>query len=89
MTLDMLASWCRGTATHLRQRVLPQLQGQSQLFLVSIGTVETGIMFAEKTDFPKRQLFADPDNAAYDALQLNSGMFVTYLTPLVRLPGEC
>ena len=34
--------------------------------------------------FPEGRLFADPDNAAYDALQFNKGALVTYISPIVR-----
>lgn len=72
----------RGMATHLARDILPGLPDHANVFLVAIGTAETGAAFARLTGFPAHRLLADPDNASYDALRLNQGFFVTYLTPL-------
>lgn len=74
-------------ATQVAREIVPAAkQDRLQLLLVSIGTVETGQKFAAKTGFPEAQLFADSENATYDALGLNQGLGVTYISPLVRLP---
>jgi peroxiredoxin len=76
-------------ARQLARDTAPQLERQScKLFLVSIGTAETGQKFSELTGFPTDKLFADPENAAYDALRLNKGILVTYLSPIVRFPAN-
>lgn len=56
-----------------------------KVFLVSIGTTETGKKFADKTKFPEELLFADPENAAYDALNLRKGFLVTYISPMTPI----
>lgn len=57
----------------------------SKVFLVSIGTTDTGQKFADKTHFPPHLLFADPENATYDALELRKGFLVTYISPLTPI----
>ncbi|GFR42732.1 hypothetical protein Agub_g13914, partial [Astrephomene gubernaculifera] len=55
------------------------------LFLVSIGTHERSKDFAEVTGFPRDSLFADPENALYDALGLVRSVGATFFsieTPL-------
>lgn len=52
-----------------------------KLLLVSIGTYERSQDFAKETGFPKECLYADPDNAAYDALGFNKGVTKTFFDP--------
>lgn len=55
--------------------------GGVQLVAVGIGTAERAKEFCQLTGFPESQLFADPENACYDALQLNKGALTTFLRP--------
>lgn len=48
--------------------------------MVGIGTVERANEFCEHVGFPKANLLADPENAAYSALQLKSGVRTTFFT---------
>jgi peroxiredoxin len=83
-TLDS-GSGCREMSTELARDILPELKAEGhRLFLVSIGTTEMGHKFAQKTKFPEELLFADEENATYDALGLHQGLGVTYISPLVR-----
>lgn len=69
----------------MARETVPKLAGKGhKVFMVSIGTPETGKEFAKKTGFPAGLLFADETNATYDKLGLNQGFAVTYLSPLVR-----
>ncbi|GLC33981.1 hypothetical protein PLESTB_000825100 [Pleodorina starrii] len=51
-----------------------------KLFLVSIGTHARSKEFVEVTGFPADCLFADPDNALYDALGLVKGVGATFFS---------
>lgn len=76
----------REMARQLSRDYLSRLkQNDCKLFLVSIGTPETGKKFAAKTKFPEELLFADPKNAAYDALGLRKGFLVTYISPMTPI----
>jgi len=46
--------------------------------LVSIGTPERGKDFARENEFPAENLYADPDNVCYDALQFYAGARRTF-----------
>lgn len=48
--------------------------------MVSIGSIESGTTFSERTGFPAAFLLADPDNAAYDALDFKRGLKATFLS---------
>lgn len=77
----------RELARGMARETIPALAGKGhKVFMVSIGTPKTGKEFAKKTGFPPGLLFADEDNATYNALGLNQGFAVTYLSPLVRSP---
>jgi hypothetical protein len=52
-----------------------------QLVAIGIGTPERAKEFCQLTGFPESQLLADPENAAYDSLQLNKGAILTFLRP--------
>jgi len=55
-----------------------------KLFLVSIGTWERSIEFAEVTGFPRDALLADPDSVTYEALGLVKGVRQTFFGSEVR-----
>ena len=77
--------FCQEMATQVARDILPEVQSDgNRLFLVSIGSQETGEKFAAKTKFPADCLFGDETNATYDALGLNQGLGVTYISPLAR-----
>ena len=64
----------------LRRDVLPALQKKgAKLVCVSIGTPERAKDFVAETGFPSEFLFADPENACYDALRLHKGLARTFL----------
>merc|ERR1712003_124725 len=70
---------CWDLAIQLRRDVKPQLDDKNiKLLLVSIGTPERGRDFAKETGFPEENLFADPENICYDALQFYSGVRRTF-----------
>lgn len=48
---------------------------------IGIGTPERAKEFCQLTGYPASQLLADPENACYDALQLNKGAALTFLRP--------
>lgn len=78
--------FCQEMARQLSRDYLSSLKEQDcKLFLVSIGTTDTGKKFAAKTNFPEDLLFADPENAAYDALNLRKGFLVTYISPMTPI----
>lgn len=57
----------------------PKLEAAGvKLFLVSIGTWERSIEFAEVTGFPRDALLADPDSVTYEALGLVKGVRQTF-----------
>lgn len=45
---------------------------------MSIGTPERGKDFARENEFPAENLYADPDNVCYDALQFYAGARRTF-----------
>lgn len=51
------------------------------LVAIGIGTPERAKEFCQLTGYPAFQLLADPENACYDALQLNKGAALTFLRP--------
>ena len=74
----------RELAVQLRRDVIPNTD--SKVFLVAIGTAERARDFVATTGFPAEQLFADPENAAYDALGLYKGAQRTFFSWKVREP---
>lgn len=81
--------FCQATARELARDVLPQLQKSSanppRLVFVGIGTSERARDFAQRTGLPLDVLYADPDNAAYDALGLESSFAAAFLSPQTPL----
>jgi peroxiredoxin len=76
---------CRELAIQLRRDVKPQLDAAGvKLFLVSIGTWERSIEFAEVTGFPRESLLADPESVTYEALGLVKGVRQTFFAKEVR-----
>merc|ERR1719238_1111995 len=71
--------FCWELAVQLRRDVKPKLDAAGvKLVLVSIGTFERSQDFAEETQFPRENLYADPENAAYDALGFYKGWGRTF-----------
>jgi len=61
--------------------VLPELsEGGVALRCVGIGTLDTARKFCDHVEFPPELLYTDPDNVAYDALQLKKGVGTTFFT---------
>lgn len=52
-----------------------------RLIAIGIGTAERAKEFCAHVGFPEECLYADPENVAYDALQLNSGIGSTFFRP--------
>lgn len=59
--------------------------GGVSLYLVSIGTPETGKEFSALTGFPAEKLLADPGTQVYDALGLERGTAAAFLSPRTPL----
>ena len=73
--------FCQELAAQLARDVKPSLDdARCTLLAVGIGTAERSREFCAHVGFPQESLFADPDNAAYDALGLNKGWQTTFLT---------
>lgn len=82
--------FCQATARELARDVLPRLREQEaenapRLVFVGIGTAERARHFAERTGLPPDALFADPDNAAYNALGLEASLAAAFLSPQTPL----
>ena len=74
--------FCQVLAAQLARDVLPALDGsRAKLLTVGIGTPERAREFCSHVGFPAEALYADPENAAYDALQLQKGVVDTFFTP--------
>ena len=74
--------FCQELAAQLARDVLPALEGsRAKLLTVGIGTPERAREFCSHVGFPAEALYADPENAAYDALQLQKGVVDTFFTP--------
>mmetsp|Transcript_9454 Transcript_9454/g.18969 ORF Transcript_9454/g.18969 Transcript_9454/m.18969 type:complete len:138 (-) Transcript_9454:83-496(-) len=52
-----------------------------KLVAIGIGTPSRGGEFCEHTGFPAANLYSDPDNQVYSALQMNAGVFQTFFRP--------
>jgi len=59
---------------------LRRFTGALRLFLLSVGTLETARKFCDHVDFPRENLYADPENSAYTALNLVKGVQQTFFT---------
>mmetsp|Transcript_9926 Transcript_9926/g.31091 ORF Transcript_9926/g.31091 Transcript_9926/m.31091 type:complete len:154 (+) Transcript_9926:93-554(+) len=74
--------FCQEQAKQLKRDLLPRLQeargGAARLLFCSIGTRERALEFAAHTGFPAEMLYADPENAAYEALGLYKGVGRTF-----------
>lgn len=78
--------FCQDLAASLATKAIPRLDAAGvSLFLVSIGTPETGKEFAELTGFPRARLLADPGTQTYDALGLERGLAAAFLSPRTPL----
>ncbi|EFN51152.1 hypothetical protein CHLNCDRAFT_55327 [Chlorella variabilis] len=61
---------------------MPALDAASvKLYLVTIGTPQSGVDFASQTGFPPDRLLADPENACYEVLQFRRGLRATFFDP--------
>ena len=66
--------------------MVPRLrEADIKLVAIGIGTGERAQEFCEHTSFPQELLYADPENAAYDALELTSGIADTFFNPATPL----
>lgn len=80
--------FCQATAREIARDVLPRLRatpGSPRLVFVGIGTAERARDFAARTALPLENLFADPENAAYDALGLEASFSAAFLSPQTPL----
>ena len=68
-------------AIQLRRDIKPLLdESEVGLKFVSIGTADRANDFAKETDFPREDLYADPENECYDALELYKGVGRTFFS---------
>lgn len=75
----------RELGIQLRRDMKPALDAAGVgLLLVSIGTPERALQFAEVTKFPTDRLLADPTSETYEALGLVKGVAPTFLGRAVR-----
>lgn len=73
--------FCQELANQIARGVVPRLsEAGVATRCVGIGTLETAQKFCDHVDFPRELLFSDPDNVAYDALQLKKGWATTFTT---------
>lgn len=73
--------FCQELAAQLARDVQPRLDdADCKLLAIGIGTDERAREFCAHVGFPETSLFADPENAAYDALGLNKGWQTTFFT---------
>lgn len=78
--------FCQDLAASLTTQAIPQLDANSvSLYLVSIGTPETGKEFSKLTGFPPERLLADPGTQTYDALGLERGLAAAFFSPKTPL----
>ena len=74
--------FCQELAAQIARDVVPPLsEAGVATRCVGIGTLETATKFCDHVGFPRELLFADPENAGYDALQLKKGVATTFFTP--------
>lgn len=68
-------------AIQLRRDIKPLLdESEVGLKFVSIGTADRANDFAQETDFPLQNLYADPESECYDALELYKGAGRTFFS---------
>ena len=78
--------FCQDLAASLGSQAIPVLDSNGiSLYLVSIGTPETGKEFAKLTGFPAERLLADPGTQTYDALGLERGLAAAFFSPRTPL----
>lgn len=49
-----------------------------KLLFISIGTAARAVEFSKETEFPSENLYADPENICYDALNFHHGVGRTF-----------
>ncbi|GAX72876.1 hypothetical protein CEUSTIGMA_g331.t1 [Chlamydomonas eustigma] len=85
-TRSLGCPFCQELATQLQRDVKPKLDEIGvKLLMVSIGTPERSKDFVARTGFPASNLYLDPENITYDALQLKNTVqdtFFNVATPL-------
>jgi hypothetical protein len=70
--------------------VLPKLEAKGvKAFLVTIGTAERGLEFAQLTAFPADRLLADPDAATYAALDMRNDIGSMFFNVQVSWGPAC
>ena len=73
--------FCQELAAQLARDAFPRLDDAGVLTrCVGIGTLDTARAFCDHVGFPRERLYADPENAAYTALNLNKGVAATFFT---------
>lgn len=73
--------FCQELAATLARDALPQLQeADVKMLCVGIGKLEIAKDFCDHVGFPRELLYADPENEAYDALELNKGVATTFFS---------
>ena len=78
--------FCQDLSASLATHAIPELDAAGiPLYLVSIGTPETGKQFSELTGFPQTRLLADPGTQTYDALGLERGLAAAFFSPKTPL----
>jgi hypothetical protein len=71
---------CQQEARDLQRELRPQLDSDTSLLLVSIGTAERGKKFADITGFPADCIYANDSGSVYDALKLRKGVGETFFS---------
>lgn len=70
----------------LARDALPALDERGvKLLAVGIGTPKRAVEFSSHVGFPLTNLYADPENAAYEALGLELGVASTFFQPTTPL----
>ena len=73
--------FCQELAAQIARDVQPRLSDAGVATkCVGIGTLETAQKFCDHVSFPRELLYADPENAGYDALGLKKGVGETFFT---------
>ena len=80
----------RELARELHVDVLPKLEAAGvKTFLVTIGTAERGLDFAQLTGFPPDRLLADPEAGTYTALELRKDIGSMFFNVQVSHDAAC